>query len=55
MRILKLDHLVLVTGIVKRHGTLGEMRSLYLRDPDGNLVEIAEYREGRRYAHHQSG
>lgn len=45
----------LVTGIVKRHGTLGEMRSLYLRDPDGNLVEIAEYREGRRYAHHQSG
>lgn len=30
-------------GIVRRTGALGPLRSLYLRDPDGNLVEIAEY------------
>lgn len=32
-------------GIVRRTGALGALRSLYLRDPDGNLVEIAEYME----------
>ena len=30
-------------GIVTRHGVRGEMRSLYLRDPDGNLVELCQY------------
>ena len=30
-------------GIVERHGVLGAMKSLYLRDPDGNLVEICSY------------
>lgn len=30
-------------GIVIRHGVRGEMRSLYLRDPDGNLVELSSY------------
>ncbi|MEG0597328.1 MAG: VOC family protein [Oscillospiraceae bacterium] len=30
-------------GIVSRHGARGEMRSLYLRDPDGNLVELCSY------------
>ncbi|MFC2662566.1 MAG: VOC family protein [Eubacterium sp.] len=29
--------------IVKRHGAIGGMRSFYLRDPDGNLVEISSY------------
>ncbi|WP_298464649.1 VOC family protein [uncultured Mitsuokella sp.] len=28
---------------VTRHGACGEMRSIYLRDPDGNLIELAEY------------
>ncbi len=32
-------------GIVMRHGALGPMKSMYLRDPDGNLVELAEYIE----------
>lgn len=30
-------------GIVRRQGALGPMRSVYLRDPEGNLVEIAAY------------
>lgn len=29
-----------ISDIVERHGA---MRSLYLRDPDGNLVELSEY------------
>ena len=31
------------TGIVPRHGAGGAMRSIYLRDPDGNLVELCIY------------
>lgn len=31
------------TGPVPRRGALGPIRSVYLRDPDGNLVEVAEY------------
>ena len=30
-------------GPVSRAGATGPIRSVYLRDPDGNLVEIAEY------------
>jgi catechol 2,3-dioxygenase-like lactoylglutathione lyase family enzyme len=30
-------------GPVPRTGALGPMRSVYCRDPDGNLVEIASY------------
>ena len=30
-------------GPVARSGALGSMRSVYFRDPDGNLVEVAEY------------
>lgn len=31
-------------GPVVRHGALGEMKSIYLRDPDGNLVELCNYK-----------
>ncbi|MDY3973035.1 MAG: VOC family protein [Veillonella caviae] len=30
-------------GLVIRHGALGKMESIYLRDPDGNLVELSQY------------
>lgn len=36
----------LVEGPVERTGALGPMESVYVRDPDDNLVEIAEYRVG---------
>ncbi len=30
-------------GPVPRRGAVGALRSIYFRDPDGNLVEVAEY------------
>ena len=32
-------------GILLRTGACGPIDSLYLRDPDGNLVELSTYRE----------
>lgn len=33
----------IVEGPVAKTGARGEMRSVYVRDPDGNLVEFARY------------
>jgi len=30
-------------GVVGRTGARGKLRSLYCRDPDGNLVEVSNY------------
>jgi len=40
---LRAEHIALVAGPVARRGALGSMRSVYFRDPDGNLVEVSEY------------
>jgi len=32
-----------ISGIVPRTGAVGAIRSVYLRDPDGNLLEISRY------------
>jgi catechol 2,3-dioxygenase-like lactoylglutathione lyase family enzyme len=36
----------IVEGPVERTGAVGPITSVYVRDPDGNLVEIAAYRDG---------
>lgn len=33
-------------GIVERTGARGRIDSIYLRDPDGNLVEVSVYPQG---------
>jgi catechol 2,3-dioxygenase-like lactoylglutathione lyase family enzyme len=33
----------ILEGPVRREGALGQMQSVYCRDPDGNLVEISTY------------
>lgn len=35
----------IVEGPVPKTGALGPMQSVYLRDPDGNLVEISNYED----------
>ena len=40
---LRAEKVAIDTGPVPRRGALGPIRSIYLRDPDGNLVEVAEY------------
>ncbi len=40
---LKRNQIAIDVGPVPRRGALGPIRSVYLRDPDGNLVEVAEY------------
>lgn len=40
---LERESIEIEVGPVARTGTLGPMRSIYFRDPDGNLVEVAEY------------
>jgi catechol 2,3-dioxygenase-like lactoylglutathione lyase family enzyme len=33
----------IVEGPVEKHGARGSVQSVYVRDPDGNLVELASY------------
>jgi catechol 2,3-dioxygenase-like lactoylglutathione lyase family enzyme len=40
---LRAEAIALEAGPVPRRGAVGALRSIYFRDPDGNLVEVAEY------------
>lgn len=40
---LRAADIALEAGPVPRTGAVGKLRSIYFRDPDGNLVEVAEY------------
>ncbi|HQT59735.1 MAG: VOC family virulence protein [Acidiphilium sp. 37-67-22] len=42
---LKAQKVDIVEGPAPKIGALGAMRSVYCRDPDGNLVEISSYLE----------
>ncbi len=42
---LKTNQISIEAGPVSRQGALGALRSVYFRDPDRNLVEVAEYVE----------
>ena len=37
------EHVPVIEGPVSRTGARGPMESLYIRDPDGNLIELANY------------
>ena len=48
-----MDHLrscgvEILEGPVKRTGAAGPIQSVYLRDPDGNLIEVSSYLDGPR-------
>jgi catechol 2,3-dioxygenase-like lactoylglutathione lyase family enzyme len=36
----------IIEGPVARTGATGAIRSVYFRDPDGNLIEVSEYVNG---------
>jgi catechol 2,3-dioxygenase-like lactoylglutathione lyase family enzyme len=40
---LRAHDVVVVEGPVRKQGALGPMMSVYCRDPDGSLIEIASY------------
>ena len=41
--ILRRSEIGIERGPVVRHGVWGKMQSVYVRDPDGNLLEFCEY------------
>ena len=43
MEHLNRQEIEIIEGPVKRTGALGPIESVYLRDPDGNLIEISNY------------
>jgi catechol 2,3-dioxygenase-like lactoylglutathione lyase family enzyme len=47
---LKACGVAIVEGPVAKTGALGPMQSVYLRDPDGNLIEISNYENASKEA-----
>ena len=39
-------NVVIVEGPVAKTGATGPIRSVYFRDPDGNLIEVSNYLDG---------
>lgn len=42
---LKAENVIVEEGPVRREGALGPITSVYFRDPDGNMIEVANYTE----------
>jgi len=40
---MRLEGVEIVEGPVRREGAMGPIESVYIRDPDGNLVELGKY------------
>ena len=40
---LKQEGIAIIDGPVDKTGALGPMKSVYFRDPDGNLIEVSNY------------
>ena len=40
---LRAQGVVIIDGPVDKTGALGPMKSVYFRDPDGNLIEVSRY------------
>ena len=40
---LAVHHVLIEEGPVERTGATGPIRSIYFRDPDGNLIEVSTY------------
>lgn len=40
---LMLHNVAIIDGIVPRTGAVGKINSIYINDPDGNLIEISSY------------
>jgi len=44
---LQLSKVRILEGPVKRTGALGQMMSVYFRDPDLNLIEVSNYEDAK--------
>ncbi len=40
---LQVNSVPIIEGPVQRTGAIGSITSIYVRDPDGNLIEVAHY------------
>jgi catechol 2,3-dioxygenase-like lactoylglutathione lyase family enzyme len=45
---LQLSKVRILEGPVKRTGALGQMMSVYFRDPDLNLIEVSNYEDAKK-------